>query len=205
MYRDRTVLSYHGARSYALGVARSPALQDHIANAILEEAARVLAERREAASLSDIAQASGVARSTLYRYFPNRDALLQALAERAARELRARIEEAELDTIAVPEAIARLTRGFIATGTKFVALAYLSSKPAESADPHLSDPIARLFERGIADGSLRSDVPADALVGIYGDLIQGAIARAAHGHNAVEQASAAILAVFLSGTLATKP
>jgi TetR/AcrR family transcriptional regulator, mexCD-oprJ operon repressor len=187
---------------YPLGVAKSPALQDQTANVILEHAARVLAEHRDAASLADIAQAAGIARSTLYRYFPNRDALGQALAHRAAEELQARIQEAEPDTLPVPEAIARITRGFIATGAKYVALAYLSPKPTGAADSQLNDPLLRLFERGINDGSLRNDLPVHTLLSIYGDLIQGAITRATHAHHGVEAASAAILTVFLNGTIA---
>jgi TetR/AcrR family transcriptional repressor of mexCD-oprJ operon len=184
-------------------VPRSPVLQDRTATAILEEAARVIAEHRESASLSDIAQGAGVARSTLYRYFPSREALLEALAERAMGELRARIEQAQIDTVPVPEALARVTRGFIATGAKYVALAYLSPKPSGSAERAINAPMTRLFERGIKDGSLRGDLPATTLLAVYGDLVQGAISRAAQDDYGVEPTSAAVLAVFLEGALAT--
>ena len=185
-----------------MGVTRSPALQEHIAGAILDHAAAVLAERGEAASLADIARAAGVARSTLYRYFPNRDALLRALVERAVRELQARIVEAEPDTLPVPEAVARITRGFIATGTKYVALVQLSPKPTGSADPEMNEALLRLFERGIKEGSLRNDLSAGILLGIYADLVQGAISRASAHYGGAERASAAVLAVFLKGALA---
>lgn len=155
-----------------------------------------------AKGLGDIAQAAGVARSTLYRYFPNRDALLQALAERAAAELQARLEEAEIDTLPVPEAIARVTRGFVATGSKYVALAYLWPKPSDAAEPEVNEPLVQLFERGIRDGSLRADLSADTLLSLYPDLIEGAIYRAAEDHSGAEHASAAIQAVFLNGALA---
>lgn len=176
-------------------------MQDHITTAILDQAARVLAERREAASLADIARAAGVARSTLYRYFPSREALLQALAGLAATELRTRVHEAEVETLPVPEAIARVTRGFIATGSKYVALAYLQPKPAGSGDPELNQPLLLLFERGIRDGSLRKDLSAQTLLSIYADLIEGAIYRAAREQSGVEHASAGILTVFLEGAL----
>ena len=39
-------------------------------------------ERSPSATLADIATAAGVARSTLHRRFPNRDALLAALQDR---------------------------------------------------------------------------------------------------------------------------
>jgi TetR/AcrR family transcriptional regulator, mexCD-oprJ operon repressor len=181
-------------------VARSPALHDHIAAAILDKAAGILAERREAASLAEIAEAAGVARSTLYRYFPSRDALLQALANGAEGEIQARIGEAQPDVLPVPEAIARLTRGLIAVGSKYIALAYLWPKPAGSAD-EAGLPLLRLFRRGIADGTLRDDLSAEALLGIYADLIEGAITRSASTRAGVEETSAAVLAIFLNGAL----
>lgn len=183
---------------------RSPALRDHIAAAILDKAAGILAERREAASLAEIAEAAGVARSTLYRYFPSRDALLQALADTAEGEIRARISGAQLDLLPVPEAIARLTRGLIAAGSKYIALAYLWPKPAHSAD-QAGESLLPLFRRGIGDGTLRGDLPAEALLGIYADLVQGAIIRSASSHAGVEETSAAVLAIFLNGALSNHP
>ena len=170
--------------------------------AILDQAAKVLADHQESASLADIARAAGVARSTLYRYFPSREELLQALVEQASRELQARIREAEIDTLPFSEAIARVTRGFIATGTKYVALANLWPKPTKSAEPEVNDPLLRLFERGIKDGSIRGNLQARVVLGIYGDMVQGAILRAAKDYNGMEQSSAAVLDVFLKGILA---
>jgi TetR/AcrR family transcriptional regulator, mexCD-oprJ operon repressor len=182
-------------------VARSPALRDHVAAAILDTAARLLAERREAVSLAEIAETAGVARSTLYRYFPSREALLQALADTASRELQARLDEAKLDVLPVPEAIARVTRGFIATGSKYIALAYLWPKPADFTDRGVNEALLGLFRRGIADGTLRGDLAAETLLSIYADLIEGAISRSAQHDAGVEETSAAILSIFLNGAL----
>jgi len=119
-------------------MAETPTLRDRIAAGILDTAAAVLAGRGESASMAEIADAAGVSRATLYRYFPTRDTLLNALAEAASAELRDRIADAELDTIPVPEAIARLTRGFVLTGSKYVALAHSGHKPPDAGQTQLT-------------------------------------------------------------------
>ena len=101
-----------------------------------------------------------MAHGQLYRYFPSREALLRALADSAAREIQDRIGEARPDAVPVAEAIARITRGLIATGSKYIALAYLWPKPAGAADPQVSEPLLQFFRRGVEDGTLRGDLPA---------------------------------------------
>jgi TetR/AcrR family transcriptional regulator, mexCD-oprJ operon repressor len=186
-------------------MVRSPVLRDHVAAAVLDVAARLLAERGEAASLAEIAEAAGVARSTLYRYFPNRVALLQSLAEAAGQEIATTIAQAQLETLPVAEALARLTRGFIAAGGKYIALATLWPKPADRAD-EFAPVLLDFFERGAADGTLRTDVPAALLLAMYSDLLEGTLKRMAAAPSGtptaapgVEAASSALLTVFLDG------
>jgi len=66
--------------------ARRQALQQRVAAAILEGAAQIFAVQGEQASMNDVADAAGVARATVYRYFPNRDALLDELARAAVAD-----------------------------------------------------------------------------------------------------------------------
>src|SRR3954468_21829128 len=54
-------------------------------NAVLEAGARLLAER-PAASMQEIADASGVGRTTVYRHFPAREDLVAALVTQVAEE-----------------------------------------------------------------------------------------------------------------------
>ncbi|MGP3931436.1 TetR/AcrR family transcriptional regulator [Nonomuraea sp. KM88] len=64
---------------------------------ILEAAERVFAED-PAASMEQIAEAAGVARTTVHRRFASRDALLEALAAVAAREFAAAVDAAHPET-----------------------------------------------------------------------------------------------------------
>src|SRR5919197_1515894 len=95
---------------------RRQALQERVAAAILEAAARVLAVGGEQASMNDVAAAAGIARATLYRYFPNRQALLDELARVAADEAGSRLASARIEEVAAEEGIRRSARALIEVG-----------------------------------------------------------------------------------------
>src|SRR5450759_3203600 len=103
-------------------MTRSTAIQDRVAEAILDVAADLLARDGEPPSMADVAAAAGVARATLYRYFPTRERLLQALAASALDATATRLAQADLDTVPVPEAIARIARVVAAAGSKYAAV-----------------------------------------------------------------------------------
>jgi AcrR family transcriptional regulator len=185
--------------------SRSPALRDHVAAGLLETAATVLAERGDAASMVDIAEAAGVARATLYRYFPNREALRNALYEAAFADLIARIADAGLDTAPVPEGIARTTRAVVGAASRWRALGLFQKTPDhhEKLDAELLRPIRALFERGVTDGSFRTDLPVATIIEIYVALLEGAVGRVIQGRLGVEETSTAITTIFLTGALGT--
>ena len=71
---------------------------------ILEAAFEVLSDR-PTATLADIAQAAGVGRATLHRYFSGRDDLIRAMALVAADELEAAVDAAVTDAESDTEAL----------------------------------------------------------------------------------------------------
>src|SRR5438445_6495851 len=106
------------ARSAASGVPR----HDRTAAAILDAAAHALSEHGRS-TLAAGAAAAGVSRATLYRYYPDREALLDALASHALADAAARLADAGLERAPVDEAIERIVRALTAVGDRYAVLA----------------------------------------------------------------------------------
>jgi AcrR family transcriptional regulator len=154
--------------------------------------------------MAEIATAAGVGRATLYRYYPTREALLAGLAEAAFAELCGRIADAGLDTVSVTEGLARLTRGFMAAGDKYAALAGVKKeiRDTESLDQEIARPVRELLRRGIADGTLRADVPVEVLFELYSGLVERSLLLVMRRELSGEQAAAAACSLFLHGAVA---
>jgi TetR/AcrR family transcriptional repressor of mexCD-oprJ operon len=181
------------------GVHRS----DRNTVAILDAAARVLSEQGNSSSMADVAEAAGVSRATLYRYFPHREALLAALAAQALADGAAGLADAGLDRAPVEEAIERIVRAVVAVGTQYAVLVqeHVKFDQAE-AELCLGAPMRAVFVRGIESGLFRQDLSVDVLLELFGGALMGAIKLTQRGQLGLEEASAATAAVFLDGARA---
>jgi TetR/AcrR family transcriptional regulator, mexCD-oprJ operon repressor len=145
-------------------LAPKPTLRARVAAAILEAAAGVLAAR-EQASMGDVAEAAGVARATLYRYFPTREALLDELGRFALEQTGDQLEAANLDGVPVADAFERAVRTLVGVGDYFVVLARERPEAEEgNFDRRVVGPLRTLIGRGQAEGQIRDDVPASWLI-----------------------------------------
>src|ERR1700753_87803 len=150
--------------------SRQP-LQQRVSAAILDGGARAFVVAGEQASMSQIAETAGVARATVYRYFPNREALLDELTREALDDVDRRLTSARIDEVAPEECITRLVRALVEVGDPFVLLARERARSnPEQYERRLLLPMRRLFERAQESGEIRSDIPdlrlAEALVGL---------------------------------------
>ncbi|GAA1674306.1 TetR/AcrR family transcriptional regulator [Fodinicola feengrottensis] len=118
------------------------------------------------ASLEDIARAAGVGIGTLYRHFPNRDALLLALTEERFDRSRASAE-ALLDAADPVAALTSWLRRFIANSATYRGLPESVTSVLTNPDSSLyatchamQDAGGRLLARAQQAGAVRPDVSA---------------------------------------------
>lgn len=185
-------------------VARRQGLQLRVAAAILDGAARVFAMDGEQASMNDVAAAAGVARATVYRYFPNRQALLDDLTQAALSDAEERLASARIDEVAPEEGVARAVRALVDVGDSFVLLARQRVRAdPERFDRTLIQPLSRLLERGQASGEIRDDISGARLTeSLIGSITGMLLSTRPFGR---EDTIATITGLFLDGARARGP
>src|SRR5215218_5281086 len=135
---------------------RETTLHARVSAAILEAAAAVFAERGEQASMADVAAAAGMARATVYRYFPNREALFEALGRVAVEEAGERLQAGRLEEVPVPEAVERAVRALVSVGDRFVVVSRRSARPDPAEfERRVASPLRGLVERAQSLGEVR--------------------------------------------------
>jgi AcrR family transcriptional regulator len=173
---------------------------DRTAAAIIDAAAHVFAERGSGASMGEVAEAAGVSRATLYRYYPSREALLESLAAHALADAGARLADAGLERAPVVEAIERVLRALIAVGDRYAVLIreqVMTDK--REAERLLGAPIRAVLARGVETGELRDDISVDVLLELFGGLVAAAIKLVGDRRLGLEEGAAAAAALFLDG------
>ncbi|WP_188192981.1 TetR/AcrR family transcriptional regulator [Nonomuraea sp. SYSU D8015] len=128
--------------------------------AILDAAVSVLA-KNPAASLADIAAAAGVGRTTIHRYFPERSDLLAAIGAHLLELIDVATTRARLDDGTAAEALERVCQEYFELGE---ALQFAFENPqTQSVDweteTDADRALARLVERGHAEGTIDPDLP----------------------------------------------
>jgi TetR/AcrR family transcriptional regulator, mexCD-oprJ operon repressor len=158
-------------------VGQVAGISGRVGLAILESAARLVARDGEAASMADVAAAAGVARATVYRYFPNRRALLDDLAQMAIADVDARFRAARIDEVAPLEAVTRAVRTLV-EGREYTALliAARAGREPEGFERHVATPLRAALERAQRAKLIRSDIPsswlAETLLGLVGSAFR---------------------------------
>lgn len=175
-----------------------------VREATLDTAAALVAEHGLASvTMSQIARGTGIGRATLYKYFPDVEAILIAWHE---RHVSARLEQlrairdqggsAAERLAAVLETYARIQHKRPATALP--ALLHRGEHVAR-AQQHLSDLIRDLLAEGAETGDIRDDVPSRELASYCLHALVSASSLPS------EAAAGRLVAVTLAGLRPTRP
>jgi TetR/AcrR family transcriptional repressor of mexCD-oprJ operon len=170
---------------------------DATAAAITQAAAQLVA-RHQDATVGAVAQATGVARGTIYRYFPTRQALLAAVVDQALRKANHRLTQANLAAVPVTDGLARAVRALVALGDDFLVL--VRQRLLTGGDVPAFSPVVALLERGRQGGELRSDLPLSCQVEALYALVQACLRASELATAGPEDVSATVLRLFLEGS-----
>lgn len=144
-----------------------------VRDAALDAAATLVAQHGlTGVTMSRLAEATGIGRATLYKYFPDVDAVLHAWHERQVtrhlshlRQVREQPSTPADRLTAVLTAYAGMTRHRHDGAERTIAAALHRGEHATTAHQQLTDLITDLITDAANTGHVRTDVPAPELAG----------------------------------------
>ncbi|MBO0709083.1 MAG: TetR/AcrR family transcriptional regulator [Candidatus Dormibacteraeota bacterium] len=168
-----------------------------VRDAILDTTAALVAENgRRSVTMSQIAEETGIGRATLYKYFPDVDAILAAWHD---RHMAGHLQQLTALSQDPGDAAERLEAVLQVIGR--LQLQHHAGPPGElrhrdehvgRAQQHLGEMIGELIAAGVEAGSIRNDVPVAELVDY---CLRGAFgARALGSEEAVSRLATLIVA-----------
>jgi AcrR family transcriptional regulator len=170
---------------------------DATAAAITHAAAQLVA-RHQDPTVGAVAQATGVARGTVYRYFPTRQALLAAVLDQAFRKAEHQLTQANLAAVPVADALGRAVRALVALGDDFLVL--VRQRLLSGEDVPTFSPVVALLDRGREAGELRRDLPLSCQVEAVYALVDACLRARELAAAGPEDVSAVVLRLFLEGS-----
>jgi AcrR family transcriptional regulator len=146
-------------------------------DAVLQTGARLLAED-PGTSVAAIAAAAGVDRRTVYRRFPNRDALLRAVFQAKLDAVEDLVTQCRLGAAPVAVALHRFVEGAVTVARRFPVGHEQMGCSVTAYAQHLAqrEKIETFLRRAVDEGLIRADLPE----GMAWSLLYGLIDLVAH-------------------------
>jgi AcrR family transcriptional regulator len=187
---------------------RTTAYQRKVAERNVEailDAAQELLRSQGHASISAVAAQAGVSRVTVYAHFPDWAALLEAAVERAVRQTMTALQAVHPDDGPPAQALDRMLAAVWQHLARYQAMAaavaeLLSPEAVTRTHQAAHHTIGALLERGQADGSFRTDLPARWLVTASIALVHACSDEVRAG-NIVEHDAVRVLTTSVRGLL----
>jgi AcrR family transcriptional regulator len=166
--------------------------------AILDAADRVLAEN-PAATLQQIADAAGVARTTVHRRFASREALLDALVQDMLEQMEAVIDDSRPDTAPPLVALHELSAGYIRVKSRWRIADAHPSAAHEDVVERIKAKNRALFQRLADTGTIAPDTDLDWAIRVFFALLHEAIERRAATGNEPDTLAALVTSTLVGG------
>lgn len=180
------------------GARRADAVRNEAA--IVEGAMRVLADR-PGASMTEIAEASGLGRATLYRHFRSRADLVRAIQRHALDAAGAAVDACDLGEHPAPVALEKAIAALVGVGDRYRVLGREAS-----LDPSLLErqftvarPLLETIRRGRRAGELRADLPAAWMLASMANLLVLALREISAGRLGAGDAVHIVTTTLLDG------
>jgi AcrR family transcriptional regulator len=190
--------------------SRADARENHAR--LIAAAREVLAERGFAVDVSEIARRAGVGAGTLYRNFPNKDALLMTIAEEMVSKTVRELNEVSSQVEDARECIARVMQvGFRRLeeyGQLAISMVAGIQPPAFERlvdQRSLGDFFASLVRRGIHQGHFRPDLDVEYAVAVWFALVAPSALNRLLERRSVEEIAALTTDFFLASLNAWTP
>lgn len=139
-------------------------------DALLRAAREIFAEEQADVPFEDVARRAGVGAGTLYRHFPNRDALITAVFEGEVVALRDRAYHL-METSPPDEALATFLREMVdhmysqrGLGRTFFAASEIAGGDLGGDGQVLEEAVTAILRHGVEQGVLRDDISAGTLM-----------------------------------------
>lgn len=164
---------------------------------------RVLAER-PGASMSEIAEACGLVRATLYRHFATREDLVTAIQEEAVAAGAEALAAARLDEGGALEALRRAVAALVGVGDRYRLLAREAAVDPRilQRQPAVAGRLLAVVRRGQAAGEIRRDLPPSWILAALASLLVLALREMADERATREQAAERVASTLLDGLTA---
>ena len=176
---------------------------------LLTAAREVLAERGFQAEVADIAARAGIGTGTIYRNYPNKEALLLEIAREIAAKTSPELLRIAAHVKDARECVAQTMQVGFARVKEYgqFAVELVSGNvppPFDTAVNHnaLADVFALLIQRGIDQGSFRRDLNVSYAVAAWFALVAPQTARTLTEHLSIDEIAEHTTQFFLAGIAA---
>lgn len=170
---------------------------------LLLDAATQALSKNPGASMNDIAEAAGVGRATLYRYFPSRDELIRSLTLESYQQVNAALEPVLARNLRGGDLLLEILEVIIPMGDRYHFLlserSFVDDPEIQALEVQSAHDWSKLFEHFKDEGLIAPEVPIAWAVATLESLIYTAWISVHEGYIARRDAAQLVYRTFLTG------